>query len=87
MRWDGCAPCGAVLGSVALSPRSLIESGDRLAHWAAVRRGSDRWQCRGTLVGEEKIFEYSSTTLSTCFCCVERSTVETMDVAVIFHLF
>jgi hypothetical protein len=45
------------------------------------------WQCRGTPVGEEKISEYSSMTLSTCFCCVERSAAETLDVAVIFHLF
>ena len=43
MRWDGCAPCGAVLGSVARCPHSLIESGDRLAHWAAVHQRSDRW--------------------------------------------
>jgi hypothetical protein len=45
------------------------------------------WQCRGAPVGEDKISEYSSTTLSTFFCCVERSIVETLDVAVIFHLF
>jgi len=30
--------------------------------------------------GEEKISEYSSTTLSTFFCCVERSAIETLDV-------
>ena len=29
------------------------------------------WKYRGTPVGEEKISEYSSMTLSTCFCCVE----------------
>jgi hypothetical protein len=45
------------------------------------------WQCRGTPVGEEKISKYSSTTLSTCFCCVERLAAETLDVVVIFHLF
>jgi hypothetical protein len=38
-------------------------------------------------VGEEKISEYSSMTLSTCFCCVERSAAETLDVAMIFLLF
>ena len=32
MRWDGCAPCGAVVGSVAWSPHSLIKSGSRLTH-------------------------------------------------------
>jgi hypothetical protein len=45
------------------------------------------WQCRGTPVGEEKISEYSSMTLSTCFYCVERSATETLDVAVIFLSF
>jgi hypothetical protein len=44
-------------------------------------------QFRGTPVGEEKIFKYSSTTLSTFFCCVERSAAETLDMAVIFHSF
>ena len=32
MRWGGCAPCGAVLGSVAWSPHSLTKIRDRLAH-------------------------------------------------------
>jgi hypothetical protein len=45
------------------------------------------WQCRGTPVDEEKISEYSSTNLSTCFYCVERLVTETLDVAVIFLLF
>jgi hypothetical protein len=45
------------------------------------------WQFRGTSVDEEKISEYSSMTLSTFFCCVERSVAETLDVAMIFHLF
>jgi hypothetical protein len=38
-------------------------------------------------VGEEKISEYSSMTLSTCFYCVERLVAKTLDVAVIFRLF
>ena len=45
------------------------------------------WQCRGTSIGEEKIFKYDSKTLSTFFYYVERSVVETMDVVVIFHSF
>jgi hypothetical protein len=45
------------------------------------------WQCRGTPIGEEKISKYSSMTLSTFFCYVERSAVETLDVATIFRLF
>jgi hypothetical protein len=36
-------------------------------------------------VGEEKIYKFSSTTLSTCFYCVERSVMEALDVAVIFR--
>jgi hypothetical protein len=44
-------------------------------------------QCRGTPAGEAKISEYSSMTLSTCFCYVERSYAETLDLDVIFHLF
>jgi hypothetical protein len=55
--------------------------------WAAVCRGFLTWQCRGTLVGEEKISKYSSMALSTFFCYAERSATETLDVAVIFHLF
>jgi hypothetical protein len=39
------------------------------------------------LVGEEKISEYSSMTLSTCFYCVERLATKTLDVAVIFRSF
>jgi hypothetical protein len=46
-----------------------------------------KWQCRGIHVGEEKISEYSSMTISTCFYCVERLATETLDVAVIFLLF
>jgi hypothetical protein len=38
----------------------------------------------GTLVGEENIYEYSSMTFSTCFCYLERSFEEALDVAMIF---
>jgi len=38
-------------------------------------------QCRGTPVGEEKIYEYYSMTLFTCFWFVERSATETLDMA------
>jgi hypothetical protein len=44
------------------------------------------WECRGTSIGEGNISEYSSITLSTCFCYVERSVVEALDVAAIFRL-
>jgi hypothetical protein len=44
-------------------------------------------QCKGTLVGEENISEYTSMTLSTCFCYVERLFTETIDVVVIFLSF
>jgi hypothetical protein len=37
-------------------------------------------QCVGTLVGEEKMSLYSSTILSTCFCCKDRLYVEVTDV-------
>jgi hypothetical protein len=37
-------------------------------------------------MGEEKMSLYSSMTLSTCFCCVERPVVEAMDVAATFPL-
>ena len=43
MRWERCAPCGAVLGFVTWSPHSITRSDDRLAHWVAVCWGSDRW--------------------------------------------
>jgi hypothetical protein len=36
MSWDGCSPCGTVLGSAAWSPHSLAESGGRLSHWRVV---------------------------------------------------
>jgi len=45
------------------------------------------WQWRGTPIVEEKIYEYSSTTLSTYFYSVERSVMDTLDVATIFRSF
>jgi hypothetical protein len=36
-------------------------------------------------VGEEKMSLYSSTTLSTCFCCMERPVMEAMDVVATYN--
>jgi len=40
----------------------------------------------GTLVGEEKMSVYSSTTISTYFYCVEEPFPGAMDVAMVFPL-
>ena len=43
------------------------------------------WQCKGTLIGEVKMSQYFSTTLSTWLFCVQRPCSEAIDVVVTFH--
>jgi len=42
------------------------------------------WQCRGTPMAEEKIFLYSSMTLSIFCCCVEEPYLEAMGTTLFF---
>jgi hypothetical protein len=43
------------------------------------------WKCRGTPIGEEKIYLFSYKILSTCFYYVERYWDEVVVGAMIFH--